>query len=78
MYLWCKLIDIDLSSHELVRVGGSFEKSGVKLQGLSEANARETAFGSSYWEVCETESLRNRSSTVFYALVTILWNVNKL
>ena len=49
---------------KLTRVIGSFEKSGVKLQGLSEANPRETRFGSRYREVRETEGSRNRDSTV--------------
>ena len=50
---------------KLVRVIGSFEKSGVKLYSLSEANPRETRFGSRYREVRETEgSRRNRDSTV--------------
>ena len=41
-----------------------FEKSGVKLQSLSEANSRETRFGWRYREVRETEGSRNRDSTV--------------
>ena len=41
-----------------------FQKSGVKLQSLSEANPRETRFGSRYREVRETEGSRNRDSTV--------------
>ena len=42
-----------------------FEKSGVKLKSLSEANPRETRIGSKYREVQETEGSRNRDSTVF-------------
>ena len=41
-----------------------FEKSGVKLQSLSEANPRETRFGSRYREVRETEGSGNWDSTV--------------
>ena len=42
-----------------------FEKSGVILYSLSEANPRETRFGSRYREVRETEGSRNRDSTVY-------------
>ena len=51
---------------KLVRVIGSFEKSGVELQSLSEENPRETKFGSRYREVRETDGSRNRDSTVDY------------
>ena len=42
-----------------------FEKSVVKLQILSEANPRETRFGSRDREVRESEGSRNRDSTVY-------------
>ena len=41
-----------------------FEKPGVKLQDLSEANPGETRIGSKYREVRETEGSRNRDYTV--------------
>ena len=41
-----------------------FEKSGMKVWSLSEANPRETRSGSKYWEVQETEGSRNRDSSV--------------
>ena len=42
-----------------------FEKLGMKLQSLSEANPRETRFGLRYREVQETEGSRNRDSTLY-------------
>ena len=47
---------------KLVREIGEFEKSGVKLQCLTEE--RERLFGSSYREVRKNEGSRNRDSTV--------------
>ena len=49
---------------ELVLVIGSFEKSGMKLYSLIEANPRETRFASRYRKVREAEGSRNRDSTV--------------
>ena len=54
---------------KLVRVIGNFEKSRVREIGgeiikLSEANPRETRFGSRYREVRETEGSRNGDSTL--------------
>ena len=48
-----------------------FEKSGVKFYSLSEANPRETRFGSRYREVRETEGSRNQDSTV----VIFVWRM---
>ena len=42
-----------------------FEKSGMKLYSLSEANPGETRFGSRYRKVRETEGSRNRDSTAY-------------
>ena len=46
---------------------GELEKSGAKLQRLTEE--RETAFGLSYREVRKIEGLRDRDSTVLLVLV---------
>ena len=49
-----------------------FEKSGVQeIRGeiTSEANPKETRFGSRYWEVQETEGSRNRDSTVLIIFI---------
>ena len=43
----------------------AFEKSGVKLQCLTEANPRETTFGSKNREFRITEYSKNRDSTVY-------------
>ena len=41
----------------------AFEKLGVKLQCLTEANTRETTFGSKNWEFRIIEYSKNRDST---------------
>ena len=53
-----------------------FEKLGVKLESLSEANPRETRFGSTYREVRETEGSRNRDSTVLFIIINKTVNKN--
>ena len=53
-----------------------FEKSGVKLQSLSEPNPRETRFGSRYREVRETEGSRNRDFTVYFRAKLFALNTN--
>ena len=61
---------IGSSYREFREIEGSrnrgFEKSGVKLWSLSEANPRETRFDSRYREVRETEGSRHRDSTVTF------------
>ena len=42
----------------------AFEKSGVKLQCLTEANPRETTFGTKNREFRKIEYSKNRDSTV--------------
>lgn len=59
----------------MVRVIGSFEKSGVDSQRLSEANPREKKkrFGSNYREVRETGGSRNRDFSTVTALILKLY-----